>query len=165
MNYKYKGVNMKKRGAVEISLSMIIIIIIAVIVLISGLGLITGGLDRVKEMWERALKGAESELQEQPSFDQPIVWSLGDVATVKTGKEYVVEVAVLNTGSGSLLGKPSLSGECSGWLYIPNSKTIESGKIGKFKGTFKVPGTVLKTYICNLGVSSSISEEIAITTT
>jgi len=174
VNYKYKGVNMKKRGAVEISLSMIIIIIIAVIVLISGLGLITGGLDRVKEMWERALKGAESELQEQPSFDQPIVWSLGDVATVKTGKEYVVEVAVLNTGGGSLSGKLSLK-DCKDSdgtstsnikLGIPNLLSdLPSGEIGSLKGTFKVLlGTPQETYICNL-VIGDISEEIAITTT
>jgi len=160
---------MKKRGAVEISLSMIIIIIIAVIVLISGLGLITGGLDQVKEMLERALKGAESELTEPPSFDTPIVWSLTDTAIVKTGKEYVVEIAVLNTGTNRISSKtPVLVGtgtDCKNWLGGMKTKTVEIGEVGEWKGIFKVPlGTVQKTYICDLKIDS-ISEEIAITTT
>ena len=158
---------MKKRGAVEISLSMIIIIIIAVIVLISGLGLITGGLDRVKEIWEGAMRSAETQLREQPSYDKPIVWSLGDVSTVTTGKEYVVEVAVLNTGSSDMSNTPSLI--CSGltieFKMPTGSKTIADGNTEKWKGTFKVTSGNLDTYICKLNFGTTISEEIAITTT
>ncbi|MAG20231.1 hypothetical protein CL618_02250 [archaeon] len=160
---------MKKRGAVEISLSMIIIIIIAVIVLISGLGLITGGLSKVTDLWDRALKSVEPSLAEPPSFNTPIVWGLGDITSVNTGKEYVVEIAVLNTQDSTISRKvPELVGDgsdCRNWLGGMKSKTVASGEVGEWKGIFKVPlGTIQKTYICELEIDG-ISEEIAITTT
>jgi hypothetical protein len=145
---------------------MIIIIIIAVIVLISGLGLITGGLNSVKNLWESALGSAEADLRENPSYDKPIVWSLGDVANVDIGKTYVIEVGVLNTQNSRKIDEPSL--DCVNLnvdFNMPTGpKEIESGDVETWKGTFKISGVAKDTYICTLEFKG-ISEEIAITTT
>ena len=135
---------MKKKVAIELSMTTIIVIVIGVTLLILGLTWVRGLFEKVSSLTEESFRAAEKLIQEQMGSDEKFYIS-GLTFDVEGGKSETVYTGVQNFGAPGASNKFRMeieAGEQGGdatWFTLPPVLDVEVGKKKAFPFLINVP--------------------------
>lgn len=111
---------MRKKGAIEFSITTIIIVIVGVIILALAIPWLTRTIGKTSELTDAAFDNALKQLQGDPTLDEPLVLSQ-ESFILNPGEKAPLIVRFLTDGTSRPL---SFTGNAGGWFSSDGSTSL-----------------------------------------
>jgi len=141
---------LKRKGAIELSMTTIVVIIIAIVLLSLGLVFVRGMFAKIGELSDQAFLQAEKEIEDKMRGDQK-VYIGGTTFDVGVGKSQTVSAGIQNLEGTPLsfklqatsptTNRAGLTVNVNDWFLFTPAKTVPAGEKSPMPFVISVPKT------------------------